>query len=238
MDRVRNVAGCSAQCQSRDVADDYRATDRNFDSQDTSGPRPSTHWTSEHLSPWNPWPQSRVTSPLTEAWHRALDGKHVWGSVDIGLPKQGFRWYRLTVFPPGITEADRRRVRLARGWPTWGAVMFVASLVCLSATLGPGIGLATSTTLWLGAGLLAFGRAGDVRAHVRTLSVALIDRHHDPRTAARFALLETVVDLLTQADLLLARGQISAAQHELIWGLAYDRVAPDHPDSTEHPQLG
>ncbi len=69
----------------------------------------------------------------------------------------------------------------------------------------------------------------------------LVNRHHDPRTAARFALMETVVEALTQADILLEQKKISATHHELIWGLAYDRLAPEHPeepDFDEQPQLG
>lgn len=164
-----------------------------------------------------------------------LDGKHVWGSVEIGLPKQGFRWHRLTVYPPGITDVDRRRLRLARSWPTWGSVMFVASLVCLGAALGPWMGLVTSAALWLAAGAWVLIRTNDLRAHVRTFGVILIDRHHDPRTAARFALMNTVFEALTHADLLLEQKKITVTHHELIWGIAYDRLAPEQPGEPDEP---
>jgi hypothetical protein len=42
-----------------------------------------------------------------------------------------------------------------------------------------------------------------------------------------------VVEQLTHADLLLARKEISATKHELIWGLAYDRLGPDQIGSTD-----
>jgi hypothetical protein len=160
---------------------------------------------------------------------RILGGRYLWGSLEIGLPQQGFRHYRLVVFPPGVTEADRRWIRLARSWPTWGAVTFVVCLVCLSVALGPGAGLLTSAVLWLGGGLVVFVRAGEQRARVRTVSVVLIDGHHDPRTAHVLALLASVAEQLANADRLLARKEISASQHEFIWGLAYDRIAPSQP---------
>jgi hypothetical protein len=84
---------------------------------------------------------------------------------------------------------------------------------------------------------LVLSRAAYVRAHVRTLSVILIDRHYDPRSADRFALLETVVDQLTRADLLLEQGQISMTKHELMWGLAYDRLAHHQPGCVERPRI-
>jgi hypothetical protein len=170
---------------------------------------------------------------LSRARHSVLDGRHLWGSIEIGLPKQGFRHYRLVVFPPGVTVSDRRRIRQARAWPTWGAVTFVACLVGLSAALGPWTDLMTSAALWLGAGVVVFVRAGEARARVRTLSVVLVDRHYDPRTADTFALLASVAEQLTHADLLLARKEISATKHELIWGLAYDRLGPDQIGSTD-----
>jgi hypothetical protein len=213
--------------------------DSDFDSLDASGGHRGTpRHNSDQAGPRHPAVSAPPSSRPRQAWDQLLDGKHRWGGVEIGLPKQGFRWYRLTVYPPGTTNDDRRRLRLARSWPTWGAVMFVASLVCLGAALGPWMGLVASAALWLAAGAWVLSRTGDLSARVRTFGVILINRHHDPRTAARFALMETVVEALTHADLLLEQNKISVTHHELIWGLAYDRLAPDHPDSDEQPPLG
>jgi hypothetical protein len=121
-------------------------------------------------------------APLTGAWRDALDGKNTWGFVEIGPAKAGFRWYRLTVLPPGVTDADHARVR--------------------------------------------------------TLSVVLVDRHYDPRTADQFARLKSIAGDLRCADLLLEQGELSVVEHEHLWGLAYDRLAPDRSDSTETQDTG
>jgi uncharacterized protein DUF6611 len=226
MDCVRIVTGALTGCQSRCVTDGYHPTGPDFDTLDAFGQRSGT-------------PRRRLAPRLrlARAWHRALDGEHVWGSIEIGLPSQGFRWYRLTVLPPGATATERRQVRLARSFPTWGAVMFVCLLAGLGDPLGPGLALVAAATLWLGAGILVFGRAADVRAQVRTVSVERIDRHDDAQAAGRLALLTAVVEQLTHADVLLAQGRLSVAQHELIWGLAHARLGPDQPDSVPSPDL-
>ncbi|MCV7012472.1 DUF6611 family protein [Mycolicibacterium madagascariense] len=161
----------------------------------------------------------------SRARHRVLDGRYAWGSLDVGASRQGFRHYRLVVFPPGVTASERRRIRLARSWPTWGAVAFTACLSILCTALGPWTGLMASTALWLSSGILVRLRAGDVATRVRTLSVVLMDRHHDPRSAERIALMADVAERLTHADRLLQEQKISAACHELAWGLAYDLLA-------------
>ena len=156
---------------------------------------------------------------------RVLDGQHVWGYLEVGASRQGFRHHRLVVFPPGVTDSERRRIRLARSWPTWGAVALIACLACLCTALGPWTGLMTSVALWLGSGVLVHVRAGDALVRVRTLSVVLIDRHDDPLSAQRLALMAAVAEGLAHADRLLQRRQISVARHELAWGHAYDQLA-------------
>ncbi len=43
----------------------------------------------------------------------------------------------LVVFPPGISAPERRWVRLARGWPMWGALVWVVREIWLSQVTGP-----------------------------------------------------------------------------------------------------
>ncbi len=59
---------------------------------------------------------------LRRGWLRLLDGDRSWGSIDIRPDRFGVTRYRLVVYPPGISESERRWVRVARGWPLMGAV--------------------------------------------------------------------------------------------------------------------
>ena len=80
---------------------------------------------------------ARTGSPIHRGWHRLLDGDRGWGSIDVHPDRYGMTRYRLVVFPPGISEPERRRVRLARGWPMWGALIWVACEVWFTEVTGP-----------------------------------------------------------------------------------------------------
>ncbi len=91
---------------------------------------------------------------------RLLDGDRPWGSIDIRPDRFGVTRYRLVVYPPGISESERRRVRAARGWPLWGALVWIVGEIWLSHVTGPWTALTLSTAAYLGAGLVAVAMAG------------------------------------------------------------------------------
>src|ERR1700758_1957946 len=62
-------------------------------------------------------------------WSWLLDGAHPWGSFDATVGRYGIRRYRLTVYPPGSTAADRRWARLWRGWPITGAALAILAFM-------------------------------------------------------------------------------------------------------------
>ena len=82
---------------------------------------------------------------LRRGWSRLLDGDRAWGSIEVRPDRFGVTRYRLVVFPPGISEPERRRVRVARGWPMWGALVWVFCEISLSDLTGPVTALVTST---------------------------------------------------------------------------------------------
>src|ERR1700738_3494787 len=99
-----------------------------------------------HLgSSWQPEghrPVSRKPSLSKRWWSRVIDGEQVWGSIDISFRRHGFRSYRLVVFPPGISPAERRYVRMWRAWPTWGLLWWFVLLVGSGSVLSPWAALA------------------------------------------------------------------------------------------------
>jgi hypothetical protein len=163
---------------------------------------------------------------LQRGWRRALDGDRRWGSIDVRPDRFGVTRYHLVVFPPGISESERRLVRVARGWPLWGALVWVLCEVSLSHMTGPWTALAVSTASYLGLGLAAMMMAGDARRQVRTIGVMVMPGHHDPVSSALHDKLDHLAAALVEADELLARGEISATTHEMTWWRVYNEMDP------------
>jgi hypothetical protein len=166
---------------------------------------------------------------LRRGVRRALDGDRRWGSIDIRPDRFGVTRYSLVVFPPGISEAERRRVRVARGWTLWAALVWVFCEVWLSQTTDPWTALVAATAIYFGLGLIATTRAGDPRRQVRTLGVMVMAGQYDPVTSAVRHKLENLAGALMEADEQLARGEISRTSHEMTWWRVYDRLGPASP---------
>jgi hypothetical protein len=163
---------------------------------------------------------------LRRGWRRALDGDCRWGSFDIRPDRFGVTRYRLVVFPPGISDAERRHVRIARGWPLWAAVVWVICEIWMSQMMGPWTALAISTAIYVGLGVFATMRAGDAHRQVRATGAVVMAGYHDPASRAARDQIVGLAGVLMEADELLARGAISATTHEMIWWRVYDRMAP------------
>jgi hypothetical protein len=170
----------------------------------------------------------RRTGPglLRRGWLRLLDGDCPWGSIDIRPDRFGVTRYRLVVYPPGTSEFERRRVRAARGWPLWGALVWIICEIFLNNLTGPWTTLAVSTAACLGSGVVAVMMAGAPRTRVRTMGAMVMAGYHDPiSVAARDRLIE-LADTLMYADDQLSSGHISAIQHEMVWWQVYDQMSP------------
>ncbi|MFG1930804.1 DUF6611 family protein [Mycobacterium sp. NPDC048908] len=165
---------------------------------------------------------------LRRGWSRLLDGDRAWGSMEIRPDRFGVTRYRLVVFPPGITDTERRWVRVARGWPLWGALVWVICEIFLNQVTGPWTAVFTSTAIYLGLGLAATMRAGDARRQVRTIGAMVMAGHLDPVASTLHHNLEIFAGALMEADELLARGDISMTEHEAIWWRVYDQMCQPH----------
>ena len=76
---------------------------------------------------------------LRRGWLRLVDGAFPWGSFIVCLDRMGVTRYRLVIYPPGINEAERRRLRVWRGWPMWGALLWIASYSILTGLIEPAL---------------------------------------------------------------------------------------------------
>lgn len=167
---------------------------------------------------------TQIASPLRRGWLRLLDGERPWGSLVVQPDRFGTTRYRLVVFPPGISEPERRWVRLARGWPMWGALVWLACEVFLTQVTGRWTALAVATGALVAIGVITTSIAGTPRTMVKGLSVTVSTTYRDPDAEATRERLAGLALTLIEADERLERGQISATDHELAWWHVYDEM--------------
>ena len=86
---------------------------------------------------------------LRRGWLRLVDGACPWGSFFVCPDRMGVTRHRLVIYPPGINETERRRLRVWRGWPTWGALLWIASDGILTGPIGSRTALVISTAAFV-----------------------------------------------------------------------------------------
>jgi hypothetical protein len=136
----------------------------------------------------------------------------------------------LVLFPPGITQTERRQLRLWRGWPIWGAALWLLSEIFFSQRMTPWEAIAASTIMSLAAGAVSAALVGHLRSQVRTLSALEAQEDLDKPSAAGYAELEILVGVLATADAMHRLGRLTTVDHEAVWWYAYHQLAPDHTD--------
>ncbi|WP_371328025.1 DUF6611 family protein, partial [Mycobacterium sp. 1423905.2] len=118
---------------------------------------------------------------------RLLDGAHPWGSFDASVSRYGVRHYRLTIFSPRSTAAQRRWARLWRHCPIAGAALMLIVVMLLGsapATADEALTLASGG--YLGMCALLFWRGGPWRVPVRSLWVVALPDGGDEAQRASY----------------------------------------------------
>lgn len=164
---------------------------------------------------------------LSTAWSQLLDGHRRWGSIDVRPDRFGVTRYRLVVYPPGMDHAERRRVRVARGWPLWGPAVWILTQVYLSNVLDPWPALAASITFVLALVFIAKALAGRLGCQVATMTAAVMVGRPDLNSIGERDMIQRLGGRLIRADEDLADGRLTATEHESIWWSVYDELGTD-----------
>ena len=146
----------------------------------------------------------------------------VWGSFDAYPSRYGVARYRLVVFPPGITVRERRLLRVWRGWPLWGAALWVGLQIGGESAGMPETALIAGSMIYIAVGALMFALAGETRVRVRTLWATTMAGYGHDDVDRQYAVLRALARALDQADLDLEEDRISPLQHEARWWQVYD----------------
>jgi hypothetical protein len=162
-----------------------------------------------------------------------LDGSRVWGCVQVRPGRFGITYYRLVVYPPGLGTFEHRLVRLARGWPLWGMLVWLLCQLWLGGQMSPWLAFGASTAVFLATGAVALSLSGAAYHRVRTLCATTMAGCDDPGSAAARERLVVLAAELLHADESRDRGDITAVDHELIWWRVYNRMEADKSANTQ-----
>ncbi len=155
-----------------------------------------------------------------------LDGENRWGFVRIQIDRFGVTRYRLVVYPPGISDLQRRRLRIWRGAAIWGAALWVMSEIFLQQVLGSFTALAVSTGGVLALAAVAMAKAGETRTMVRSIGVVTMPGLTEIATMHSRDELLAMAMTLTAADERLDGERMSPLDHEALWWQVYEKLAP------------
>jgi hypothetical protein len=158
-------------------------------------------------------------------WARLVDGPYHWGSFDVAAGRHGVRRYRLMMYSPRTSTADRRLARLWRAWPLGGAMLGLLALMLLgNVAASPDTVLEIALAAYVVTGALLFLRAGPAHVQVRSMSVILMPETPDAEELCMYAEWQELVRTLTTAEDMLTTGAISPAEHKATWQHAYYRL--------------
>ncbi|OMC05571.1 hypothetical protein A5733_19515 [Mycobacterium sp. NS-7484] len=157
----------------------------------------------------------RLLAPL-------LDGSREWGCLQVKPGRWGATYYHLVVYPPGLSVPERRLVRLARGWPLWGMLLWLLCQLWLIGEISPWAAFGVSTAVFVATGLVALGLSGGAYHRVQTLCVTVLVGDDDPQSRMARNRLIALAAILLRADEDRDRGEITRVDHELIWWEVYN----------------
>lgn len=170
-------------------------------------------------------PQGRADTTGSDLIDRLAEGPSVWGSFSAGSGRYGVCRYRLVVFPPGISSTQRRRLRLWRGWPIWGACLWLTAALVLGVIGTPAVAaLWAATALFVISGVIARRIAGHLPGDVRTIDLTTIPGYDLPEGMPTPASIADTLGELRCADARMSRGIITPVEHEVIWQHVYDSM--------------
>lgn len=153
-------------------------------------------------------------------WGRVLSGPDKWGMLRVGYARH-WAQFRVSVFPPGINDHERIRLRIWMAAPVWGLPLWLAIWTAFAA-IGVGYTVSIPASIVITALVIArsAAAASPTRRLVRQMTVWTGDGEEPTSSSERDRLLR-MVDLLRRTDAELQAGRISPVEHEAVWARCY-----------------
>lgn len=165
-----------------------------------------------------------VQGACRREWSALRDGRHRWGDTSVVVSRYGVVVRTVTVYPPGTSTGERRRLRAWRSVPMFSVLIFWLGLAGFSTVLP--IAAAVGATAGLIAALvLALWLA---TRHLRRGVVELVSElppgSEDHRILARRAAVNRLVATMNAAETQLAQGRIDEPEFARRWRSVHDEV--------------
>ena len=128
-------------------------------------------------------------------------------------------------------------LRLWRGWPFWGAGLWLGAQILGALTNTGVVTFFAGPMLYIASGAMAFAATGQIRWRVRTTWAIKAPGPLAGDMRERYDRLYALARTLDRADRDLSERRISAAEHEAVWWTVYDDNGPvpaKQPPSPPH----
>lgn len=168
-----------------------------------------------------------VAMSLAKYVTRVVSSIPPWGVLEVTSPvRYGWRSFRLTVYPPGTSSAERRVLWLDRHLPVVAAAGVLAAMLIAVPVVPP---LILLMLIPVGVAIIGVVRRATrpLRQTVRTLRVAQVDLRGSTETYGDECLLSHCVDELREMDRARLADQITPVEYERRWGDVYDALAAE-----------
>lgn len=158
-------------------------------------------------------------------WSRLWEGSQRWGSCEDSYLRHGIRRVRFTVYPPGASAADRRRIRVWHGWTMWSAAAWLLGSVLLqSYGVSAVVALVVPIVAAAAAALVCRRYVGLLRHQVKTVVVLTMAGCTQQTVVDRRDEVVAMATTMIVADRAMKGGVIDAVEHELVWQRIYDEI--------------
>ncbi|QNE47333.1 hypothetical protein F1C58_10780 [Glaciihabitans sp. INWT7] len=153
-----------------------------------------------------------------------LDSHHEWGRVELpnlaDVHRRGWGRYRLTVFPPGTNDSERRTLALSQSWSGWGFAVALIGAVAL-ADLRSFAPLLMLGVVYAAGLLITRTLARRLRGELRVVSAIVTCLAGETRLVGQPELFRRSLERLEQLDAEYRAGRLTPVQFEAGWSAVY-----------------
>ncbi|MDN4612859.1 hypothetical protein P5G50_00225 [Leifsonia sp. F6_8S_P_1B] len=162
---------------------------------------------------------------MRELLRRLTEGSLRWGAVEHA-PASPTVWRRITVtvYPPGVTTAERRLLHAGRWWPFAGAVIGVFGMAVAADHVPPVLAGFLAVACYIASCWALHRRTAGLRARSRTVTAVFYRTAYEDAVYGDPVRVREVIGRFRELEDRRAAGDLDPVGYEREWGLLYDSV--------------